>query len=144
LNVFYKFSYRDFRASVSPYDETITYWNVLTARLSFIIVFEHVVFFTIYLLQWLVPDVPKKIRDKIEHERYIDQRERWANRTPQEQFNSVITASEAIVKLRRSRNESTVSSPTANGYASPGKQRRRHRSSRLKISPEEEEKDQQD
>jgi hypothetical protein len=127
------FSYRDFRASINPYDYTITYWNVLAARLSFIIVFEHLVFFTIYLLQWLVPDVPKKIQDKIDHERYIDQRERWANRTIEQQLSTVVTASEAIVKMNRGRSESARFSTS-----SPTEHPKRQRSVRMRISPDEE------
>ena len=52
-------SYRDFRESTGPYySHTAVYWNVVAARLAFIIVFEHVIFFIVYLLQWLVPDPP--------------------------------------------------------------------------------------
>lgn len=58
----------------------MTYWNVLAARLAFIIVFEHLIFFIVYLIQWIVPDVPKKIKEKIDHERFLDQSERWANK----------------------------------------------------------------
>lgn len=73
--------YRDFRESTGPsYAHTLTHWNVLAARLAFIVVFEHLVFFIIYLMQWLVPNVPKKIEEKIKHERFIDQMERWTTK----------------------------------------------------------------
>ncbi|CAF4235602.1 unnamed protein product, partial [Rotaria magnacalcarata] len=46
--------YQDFRDSTGPYyAHTSMYWNVTAARLAFIIVFEHIVFFTIYLIQWM-------------------------------------------------------------------------------------------
>ncbi|CAF3392764.1 unnamed protein product [Rotaria sp. Silwood1] len=77
--------YRDFRESTGPsYSHTSVYWNVTAARLVFIILFEHIIFIFIYLMQWLVPDVPKSIQDKIAHERYIDQRERWASNKREE------------------------------------------------------------
>lgn len=96
------FRYRDFRESTGPsYTHTLTYWNVLAARLAFIIVFEHLIFLIIYLMQWLVPSVPKKIKDKIDHERYIDQSERWANeRAAIDAVNSTI-APMALNKIAR-------------------------------------------
>jgi cytochrome c oxidase assembly factor CtaG len=78
---------------------TTVYWNVIAARLAFIIVFEHVIFFIVYLMQWLVPDVPKTIQNKIDHERYIDQRERWASKESEDHFKDAVIASEAISKL---------------------------------------------
>ncbi len=103
------FSYRDFREPVSPYDETSTYWNITAARLAFIIVFEHVIFFIIYLMQWLVPDVPKSIQNKIDHERYIDQRERWASKTVVDHFKDAIIASEALAKIIKRSNVNLIS-----------------------------------
>jgi len=50
------------------------------------LVFEHMIFFLIYLIAWLVPDVPKKIQNKVDHERFIDQRERWTSRTNEKKF----------------------------------------------------------
>ncbi|CAM4780489.1 unnamed protein product [Rotaria magnacalcarata] len=61
------------------YSERIVYWNVLAARLAFIIVFEHIIYVIVYSIQWLTPDVPKKIQCKIIHERVFDQRERWTS-----------------------------------------------------------------
>ncbi|CAF1466810.1 unnamed protein product, partial [Adineta steineri] len=93
--------YRDFRSSAAPYTESSIYWNVLAARLAFIIVFEHAVFFIIYILNWLVPDVPKTIQNKIDHERYIDQRERWTHETTDEKFKQAAVTSEAISRMFR-------------------------------------------
>ncbi|CAF4512927.1 unnamed protein product [Rotaria socialis] len=92
--------YRDFREPNGPhYSQTSMYWNVLAARLAFIIVFEHAVFFIIYLMDWLVPDVPQTIQNKINHERYIDQYERWASKTTEKNFKHAAIASEAIFKM---------------------------------------------
>lgn len=93
-------SYRDFRETTGPlYLQTAVYWNVTAARLAFIIVFEHVIFFIIYLIQWLVSDVPRVIQNKIDHERYIDQRERWGSKTTEDHLKTVAISSEAISRM---------------------------------------------
>ena len=74
------YSYLDFRDSTGPsYSERTVYWNVLAARLAFIIVFEHIIYVTVYLIQWLIPEVPKQIQGKITHGRVFDQLERWTS-----------------------------------------------------------------
>ncbi|NXG93037.1 ANO7 protein, partial [Stercorarius parasiticus] len=50
---------------------TLTYWQLLAIRLGFIIVFEHVVFFTGRVIAWLVPDIPESIEVKVKRERYL-------------------------------------------------------------------------
>ncbi|XP_006145308.1 anoctamin-7 [Tupaia chinensis] len=50
---------------------TLFYWKLLAVRLSFIIAFEHVVFFFLRLIAWLVPDVPAALATKIKRERYL-------------------------------------------------------------------------
>ncbi|CAF0770703.1 unnamed protein product [Adineta steineri] len=89
--------YRDFRSEDGPlYSQTSEYWNVTAARLAFIIVFEHVIFFIIYLMDWLVPDVPKSIQNKINHERYIDQRERWASKLSEDHLKHAVEISDGL------------------------------------------------
>ncbi|XP_054996598.1 anoctamin-7 [Sorex araneus] len=50
---------------------TLFYWKLLAVRLGFIIAFEHVVFFFLRLIAWLVPDVPAGLATKIKRERYL-------------------------------------------------------------------------
>ncbi|NWU49151.1 ANO7 protein, partial [Dromas ardeola] len=50
---------------------TWTYWWLLAIRLGFIIVFEHVVFFTGHVIAWLVPDIPESVKVKVKRERYL-------------------------------------------------------------------------
>jgi CBS domain containing-hemolysin-like protein len=69
---------------------------VTTARLAFIIAFEHSIFFMVYLMKWLVQDIPKDIANKIKHERYIDQRERWSSKATEDDLAKA-AASAAIV-----------------------------------------------
>ncbi|KAJ6656874.1 hypothetical protein lerEdw1_003205 [Lerista edwardsae] len=52
-------------------NHTLFYWKLLAIRLGFIIAFEHVVFFCLRLIDWLVPDVPESLEVKIKRERYL-------------------------------------------------------------------------
>ena len=134
--------YRDFRYSYSPYEQSAIHWNVIAARLAFIVVFEHLIFFIIYIMQWLVPDVPKDIQDKIKHERFLDQTERWTNRENEDKFKVAAAASEAIVKMQRLANEPTTSPTRSRKGASPKSQQPvqahpKRGMIRVRISPED-------
>lgn len=47
------------------------FWHVLAAKMTFIIVMEHVVFLFKFLLAWLIPDVPKDVVEKIKREKLM-------------------------------------------------------------------------
>ncbi|KAF7645422.1 hypothetical protein LDENG_00204830 [Lucifuga dentata] len=61
--------YKAFRDNNGNY--TLFYWELLAVRLSFIIAFEHVVFFVLRAIDWMVPDVPESLELKIKRERYL-------------------------------------------------------------------------
>ncbi|KAL8198241.1 UNVERIFIED_CONTAM: hypothetical protein K2H54_002416 [Gekko kuhli] len=61
--------YQAFRDASGSY--TLFYWKLLAVRLGFIITFEHVVFFCLRLIDWLVPDIPESLEVKIKRERYL-------------------------------------------------------------------------
>ena len=61
-------------------------------------------------MQWLVPDVPKKIQNKIDHERYIDQRERWASKSTENQLKDAVVASEALARMLKFPNRKVIDS----------------------------------
>ncbi|XP_078797817.1 anoctamin-4-like isoform X6 [Oryzias latipes] len=68
--------YRDYREppdSAEPYSYTLQFWHVLAARLAFIIVFEHMVFAIKTLIAYLIPDLPKDLRDRMRREKYLIQ-----------------------------------------------------------------------
>uniref|UniRef100_A0A8C5AEX3 Anoctamin n=1 Tax=Gadus morhua TaxID=8049 RepID=A0A8C5AEX3_GADMO len=68
--------YRDYReppVSADPYSYTLQFWHVLAARLAFIIVFEHLVFAIKTLIAYLIPDLPKDLRDRMRREKYLIQ-----------------------------------------------------------------------
>ncbi|XP_008293494.1 anoctamin-7 [Stegastes partitus] len=61
--------YKAFRDNNGNY--TFFYWELLAVRLGFIIAFEHVVFFVLRAIDWIVPDVPESLELKIKRERYL-------------------------------------------------------------------------
>ncbi|XP_047474777.1 anoctamin-7-like isoform X1 [Penaeus chinensis] len=58
--------YRDVHGDHTPF-----FWRLLAIRLSFVIVFEHVVFGICRLIDILVPDVPQSLELKMKRERYL-------------------------------------------------------------------------
>ncbi|XP_029911758.1 anoctamin-7 [Myripristis murdjan] len=61
--------YKAFRDDNGNY--TLIYWELLAVRLGFIIAFEHVVFFVLRAIDWMVPDIPESLELKIKRERYL-------------------------------------------------------------------------
>ncbi|CAL8400741.1 unnamed protein product, partial [Boreogadus saida] len=61
--------YKAFRDDNGNY--TLVYWELLAVRFSFIIAFEHVVFFVLRAIDWIVPDVPESLLVQIKRERYL-------------------------------------------------------------------------
>uniref|UniRef100_A0A672T9Q3 Anoctamin n=1 Tax=Sinocyclocheilus grahami TaxID=75366 RepID=A0A672T9Q3_SINGR len=68
--------YRDFRHPPShpnQYDFSIYHWHVIAAKLAFMIVVEHIVYFTKFMLSYMIPDVPEALKEQIKRERYLTQ-----------------------------------------------------------------------
>ncbi|XP_063072938.1 anoctamin-6 [Engraulis encrasicolus] len=68
--------YRDFRyppGHPKEYDHNIYYWHVIAAKLAFIIVVEHIVYLTKFMLSYAIPDVPYKVKEQIKREKYLTQ-----------------------------------------------------------------------
>uniref|UniRef100_A0A3P9LX88 Anoctamin n=1 Tax=Oryzias latipes TaxID=8090 RepID=A0A3P9LX88_ORYLA len=61
--------YKAFRDNDGNY--TLFYWELLAVRLGFIIAFEHVVFFVLRAIDWIVPDVPESLELKVKREHYL-------------------------------------------------------------------------
>ena len=82
-------------------------------------------------MQWLVPDVPKFIQNKIDHERYIDQRERWASKVTEDHLREAAVAAEAVNRLLKLPNASagTLTNWMANDSIRP---RSQHGQARVK------------
>ena len=52
-------------------EHTLFYWQLLGARLIFVVLFEHVVFGLQNFIDWAVPDIPEKLQLKIRREKYL-------------------------------------------------------------------------
>lgn len=53
------------------YKRPLDYWHILAARLAFIVVYQNLVSFIINVIQWSIPDIPRKLMDQIKREAYI-------------------------------------------------------------------------
>ncbi|XP_041716977.2 anoctamin-6 isoform X1 [Coregonus clupeaformis] len=68
--------YRDFRYPPGhhrQYEYSIYYWHVIAAKMAFIIVVEHIVYLTKFVLSYMIPDVPYAVREQIKREKYLSQ-----------------------------------------------------------------------
>ncbi|XP_040589247.1 anoctamin-5 isoform X2 [Mesocricetus auratus] len=66
--------YRDYRNPPdheNKYVHNMQFWHVLAAKMTFIIVMEHIVFLFKFLLAWMIPDVPKDVVEKIKREKLM-------------------------------------------------------------------------
>ncbi|XP_034019406.1 anoctamin-6 [Thalassophryne amazonica] len=68
--------YRDFRyppGHSKEYTHNIRYWHVIAAKMAFIIVVEHIVYLTKFILSYVIPDVPYAVKEQIKREKYLTQ-----------------------------------------------------------------------
>ncbi|KAG8177061.1 hypothetical protein JTE90_016890, partial [Oedothorax gibbosus] len=66
--------YRDHRNPPwlpNKYDFNEDYWHMMSIRFAFVLVFENVILMITTLTRWLIPDVPKKLMERIRHENFI-------------------------------------------------------------------------
>ena len=50
------------------YKRPMFYWQIMAFRLGFIVIFQNLVSFVTMIVQWAIPDMPKKLEDKIKIE----------------------------------------------------------------------------
>nr|XP_022905262.1 anoctamin-4-like [Onthophagus taurus] len=60
--------YRNDPDNADPYGLSPQYWHVFAARLAFVVIFEHIVFFLTGVMQYMIPDVPSELRTQIQRE----------------------------------------------------------------------------
>jgi hypothetical protein len=66
--------YRDYRqppGGPDEYDLSTTYWHVYAAKFIFVVLFQNVVMWTRNVIAWLIPDMPKALRNLMKRENYI-------------------------------------------------------------------------
>ncbi|KAF4082908.1 hypothetical protein AMELA_G00133960 [Ameiurus melas] len=63
--------YRDSPWSDTPYELSREFWNILAARLAFVIVFQNMVMLMSDFVDWLIPDIPKDISLQMHKEKNL-------------------------------------------------------------------------
>ncbi|NXU89529.1 ANO6 protein, partial [Xiphorhynchus elegans] len=69
--------YRDLRyppGHQHQYEHNIYYWHVIAAKLAFIIVMEHIIYFMKFIISYAIPDVSQKTKSKVKREKYLTQK----------------------------------------------------------------------
>ncbi|XP_030764358.1 anoctamin-4 [Sitophilus oryzae] len=60
--------YRNGPNETNPYGLSPQYWHVFAARLAFVVIFEHVVFALVGIMQYVIPDVPSELKTQMQRE----------------------------------------------------------------------------
>ncbi|XP_041650613.1 anoctamin-1 [Cheilinus undulatus] len=66
--------YKDYRDSPwdpDPYSFSKEYWSMLAAKLAFVIFFQNLAMFLSLLVAWMIPDVPRSLREQLKKENMI-------------------------------------------------------------------------
>ncbi|NXS89585.1 ANO9 protein, partial [Erpornis zantholeuca] len=63
--------YRDYR-NADDYTHTVQFWHIFAARLAFLILFEHVALCVKLVAAWYIPDVPRRVKNKILSKKHED------------------------------------------------------------------------
>lgn len=73
---FYSSRYAEFRNPhdhpdpSQKYKRPLIYWHILAARLAFIVVYQNLVTFVMTVVEWTIPDISRKLNDRIKREAY--------------------------------------------------------------------------
>lgn len=62
--------YRNPPDDVHRYKRSVDYWHILAARLAFVVVYQNLVTFIITIIEWVIPDIPRRLSDQIKREAY--------------------------------------------------------------------------
>uniref|UniRef100_A0A3B5AQR3 Anoctamin n=1 Tax=Stegastes partitus TaxID=144197 RepID=A0A3B5AQR3_9TELE len=63
--------YRDPPWEADAYTFSKQYWSVLAAKLAFVIFFQNLAMFLSMLVAWMVPDVPRSLREQLKKEKLM-------------------------------------------------------------------------
>ncbi|XP_017261521.1 anoctamin-1 [Kryptolebias marmoratus] len=63
--------YRDPPWAPDAYTFSKQYWSVLAARLAFVIFFQNLAMFLSMLVAWMIPDVPRSLREQLKKENMV-------------------------------------------------------------------------
>ena len=71
LPIYFNSSYVSYHDSTYPYNYSKEYWNLVAARLAFVIVFVFIVYSITSMIAWIIPDVPEYLKFKSEREKQV-------------------------------------------------------------------------
>ncbi|CAJ1056811.1 anoctamin-1 [Xyrichtys novacula] len=66
--------FKDFRDppwDPDPYSFSKEYWSILAAKLAFVIFFQNLAMFLSMLVAWMIPDVPRSLREQLKKENML-------------------------------------------------------------------------
>ncbi|XP_072402314.1 anoctamin-5-like isoform X2 [Diabrotica undecimpunctata] len=63
--------YREAPGTPNEYNRTTLFYQILAARLFFVLIFENLVVIVLIIVKWLIPDIPADLKDRIRREAYI-------------------------------------------------------------------------
>ncbi|XP_045615890.1 anoctamin-4 isoform X2 [Procambarus clarkii] len=72
-------AYRNGPDGEHPYGFTLQFWHVFTARLAFILIFEHVVFLLTGAVAMAIPDVPVEVKNQMKREKKVEKEALFEN-----------------------------------------------------------------
>lgn len=55
----------------NKYALSADFWYILAARLTFVLVFQNFVALVTMVIRWIIPDVPRKLSERIRQEAYF-------------------------------------------------------------------------
>ena len=120
----------DQRESVAPFDFTREYYVLIMSKFVFLAAYEHLVFFLISVIHWLVPDVPKRIQDQIEREALITQRALWQVKPDKQLISSFM---DKLVQVKKKTEETTTKYNTTDDATDDGTDAFRNSERRVSV-----------
>ena len=63
--------YSGYHDNTYPYNHSEQYWNLIAARLAFVVAFFFVVHAITAAIAWIVPDVPGNLKFKMDREKQV-------------------------------------------------------------------------
>lgn len=63
--------YRNPPWSEARYKKNDFYWHVLAARFAFVVVFQNIVSLVTLIIDWLIPDISRKLKDEMKKEVFL-------------------------------------------------------------------------
>ncbi|GLV36888.1 uncharacterized protein CBL_02277 [Carabus blaptoides fortunei] len=95
--------YRNGPDENKPYDLSPQYWHVFAARLAFVVIFEHIVFAIVGIMQYAIPDIPSELKTQIQRETLLAKEAKYEHGLRR---NSGFEYDEVVNTLRENNNAS--------------------------------------